>query len=198
MAFLRILILITLLAASFFMTLVIKNQFPSVTVDFKGTNITSNTEKSTLHYYCDKKYNNSMLAIQVYSFDGNYVKGGDEISVQVRYDVIHQAPGKINAEENYDFFVGTNKNNLKKLKVGINNIDLIYSDKNITIYELMCYNNNDFASGNTVGIVPQFTRPSFVESWPVLAILFLGTFFLIEQFLSLILKWIFGKNPLIE
>jgi len=206
---LRILILIVLLIISIFVTVQVKNQFPSITIIpqgggfYRGDNISNGNftvfspEKSILHYYCDEKYDDSILSSHVYSFNNNYIKEGDEILVQVKLEITPQKPNAENIKQ--ELFAGTSQNNLKKLKKGINNIDLIYfNNKNVTVYILSCDVFNNSSSDNFIGIIPQFKRPSFVDSKAVLFIVFIGSFFLLEQFLSIILKWVFGKHPFID
>ena len=203
--YVKLLMIIFLFFVTFHITNMIKEEFPSIKIEsrlgyldnrhYEGYMdgdrfIVTNAGPSELHNFCSREYNDSSIGIDVINLDDTSIRVGDRISIEKNV----YADG--NMIDNEEHFAGITKDNLKKIKEGINDIDLIYyNGKNITVYTLSCFNEADWRSGKykgTVAISTIIERPSFIDNIYAQILVFITVFILLCQFIGLCfksLKW---------
>lgn len=191
----KILLLIVLIFFSIHITNKVKEQFPSVEIEstqtqvfssqsnislIKGQNLNVNDfNQSELHYYCQNKYNNSLLGTQTLRIVGTSIRENDPIllksdSKREKLDLV--------------YFAGLHKDQLEPLEDGLKDLKLVYYEKSdIPIYFLICF-NQEFRQGIKGHIGFSATKPSFVNNKWVSFVIFLTIFVLLSQSFEQITK----------
>ncbi len=198
----KIIIIFFLFCVTFYITNMIKEEFPSIRIEsqsgyldnrhYEGymdgdAFIVTNAGPSELHNFCSREYNDSSIGIDVINLDDTSIRVGDRISIEKNV----YADG--NMIDNKEHFAGITKDNLKKIKEGTNDIELIYyNGKNITVYTLSCFNEADLISGKyegTIAISTIIERPSFIDNIYAQILVFITVFILLGQFIGLCIKY---------
>ena len=204
--YVKLLMIILLFFVTFHFTNMIKEEFPNIKIESKSVYsdnrhyegymdgdifVITNAGPSELHNFCSREYNDSSIMIDVINLDDTSIRVGDRISIEKNI----YAEG--NLIDDQELFAGITKDNLKKIKEGINDIELIYyNGKNITVYTLSCFNEADWRSGKYEGKTVFSTiikRPSFIDNIYAQILVFITVFILLSQFIGLCfksVKWI--------
>jgi len=154
--------------------------------------------QSELHNYCTKGYNNSFFYKNDYILDEDFIKVGDPLEVQYEITI---SKGKI---INREIFAGIKPNQLKKVDVGLTDLGMIYyHHQNITVYHLMCFNQETFWNMTdtervTIHMRGVIKRPSYVDNFPIKLTIFIATFVLLGSFMELIYKILKCELILVE
>src|SRR3989338_6240741 len=149
--------------------------------------------KSELHNQCSKEYNYSSYYMRICSVDDTSIRDGDPILVSSRIE------SNVDRLVNTEILSGARKNALKKVNVGVQDLEIIYySGKNISTYTLQCYNEDFFTKPNqnqAVTIRVDLKRPSFVKSDIIHLVIFITVFVLLGQLSEIIFKIFTIKLP---
>ncbi|HLG23700.1 MAG TPA: hypothetical protein VI564_02090 [Candidatus Nanoarchaeia archaeon] len=200
----KITMLIAIFILSYFITNLIREQFPSIQIK-ESTLISilpdgtkwifgqpintsfSSIGKSELHHYCSKN-NESSLTIKIYDLDKNSIRIGDQVIVTSNVETEGELFNHV------EIFSGIHKERLKKVNKGNTDLEMIYFDgNNITTYTLSCMSLEDLGNPkwNNSSIVSRnnFKRPSFIDSKVGFWIVFITVFVLLSQFFEQIKKF---------
>ena len=202
----KILLPIVLISSSSYITNNVREQFPSIKIEssaiefslengtkfninipfpLKNSGLSSPVYKSELHEYCPKEYNYSQYFTYINNLDDASIREGDPILI------ISNVESNKDRLYNTELFSGIRKDELKKVDIGITNLDLIYFNRrNITTYSLLCYNKELFNPSINQSIVHRnsFKMPSFVDTKIGSFILFITIFVLLSHFIEQIMK----------
>ena len=195
----RLILLISIIFFSVYIKDKVKEQFPSVEIESRSmpfslnNNTIINSSKSNeknvylidvgqseLHKYCPKEYKNSFSEVYYLKILDLSVKDDDLIMLQ---------SDSKSSESNVIYFAGIQKDNLKRLHEGLEDLELVhYKKTDIPIYYVICFNQYEVSkhSRNHIGFSAK--SPSFVYNWAVSFIIFLTTFVLLSQFIEQIMK----------